>query len=451
VALATCPLVAALIAASTLGSGTGLAREAAGLKSVRASTSPADDALGNIRARAAGATAWCGTASPTDRAPNPLAGNPVHWVYVVPSDGQDRQSTVAPLMQADAEAIEAWWRSQDPSRTPRTDLASFACGLQLDVSAVRLSQSGGELAARETPFEQIWDGLAVRGFRSEHAKYVVYYDGPIGNGRICGAGATVPRQMGMAMVFIQSCAGIATSEVAVHELVHALGAVPNGAPHMCPPPDQGHTCDTAVDLMYPYTDGGPLSDVQLDPRRDDYYGHSASWPDVQDSPWLVHLDRQARFSLTISGPGRVVSDVPGLDCSQTCSNTWNAGTRLTLTAVPAAGAKLVRWTGDCSGASSCLATVGEGSSATTALFASATYRVNVRLSGRGSIRSTPPGLACPGRCSSSFASYSPLRLQATPAKGWKFVRWAGACGGKTRVCTLPMTASSSLRAVFTRS
>jgi Divergent InlB B-repeat domain len=443
------PLLFAFVAVALLGSGAGSA--SAGLTRLSTITSPTGEARGETRARLAGAAAWCGSPSATDRAPNPVAGNPIHWIYVVPSDGPDQLSTIAALMQADAEAIDAWWKSQDPTRSPRSDLASFACGLQLDVSSVRLSQSAAQLTARATPFDEIWDALVARSFGSAHAKYVIYYDGPVSNNRICGAGGTLPSQLGMAMIFIRSCTGISTAEVAAHELLHAIGAVPRGAPRMCPPPDEGHTCDTSADIMYPYTDGGPLSALVLDPGRDDYYGHSGSWTDIQDSPWLVQHDRQTRFTVTVAGPGRVVADLPGLDCNRTCATTWNAGTRLDLTAIPEPGAKLVRWSEDCSGASRCLATAGGGGSAVSALFAPTTYSLDVRVSGRGTVRSSRPGIVCPRRCSSSFSSYDPLRLQAIPAKGWKLVRWTGACRGKARTCTLPMASSSSVRAVFARS
>jgi hypothetical protein len=66
-------------------------------------------------ASSSAATAWCGTASQTDRAPNAVAGNPLHWVYLIPADGSDNLAAVAPVMQADAEQIDAWWRREDPS------------------------------------------------------------------------------------------------------------------------------------------------------------------------------------------------------------------------------------------------------------------------------------------------------------------------------------------------
>lgn len=402
----------------------------------------------NVVSRAS--ATWCGTPSEIDARPNAVAGHPVHWVYAIPSDGQDRLASFGSVMQTDAELIDAWWRSQDGTRAPRGDLARFSCGLQLDISSVRLPQSGAQLASAETPFDLIVGALIPRGFGSPVTKYVVYYDGPVSNADICGVGAGSPNGLGIATVNLQSCAGIATSFVAVHELLHAMGAVPNGAPNDCPAPDDGHTCDTPSDVMYPSADETPLSALTLDSGRDDYYGHSAGWTDVQDSSWLVQLDRQAQLGVTIAGPGRVVADIPGLDCAQSCSTSWNNGTRLVLTPAPSPGAKLVRWSGACAGASQCALTVAQGSTA-SALFSPVIYRLNVRVSGRGAVRSSSSSIACPGRCTSAVASHTALRLTATPAKGWRLKTWSGACRGKKgRVCTLPMTSNTSARAVFVR-
>jgi hypothetical protein len=201
--------------------------------------------------------------------------------------------------------------------------------------------------------------------------------------------------------------------------------------------------------MYPYSDGTPLSGLRLDPGRDDYYGHSGSWPDVQDSPWLVQLDRQAPLALAISGPGRVVADVPGLDCTQACTTTWNSGTRLVLTPTPSTGAKVVRWSGPCAGTSQCSLVTGQNPSASV-FFAPATYRLAVRVAGRGKVRSSGSEIACPGRCAASVSSYTPFRLTASAQPGWRFKTWSGACRGKRPACVLPMTGNASARAVFVR-
>ena len=88
-----------------------------------------------------------------DSRPNTVAGSPVHWIYAFPADGQDRFSTFASTMQTDWEVIDSWWRGRDPTRAPRSDLAQFTCGTQLDLSAIRLPQSSDQLAAPESPFD----------------------------------------------------------------------------------------------------------------------------------------------------------------------------------------------------------------------------------------------------------------------------------------------------------
>ena len=417
----------------------------ASLRVVRSATLATTLPTGRARATAT----WCGTTSPLDATPNAVAGYPVRFVYAIPSDGQDRFSTFADVMQTDWETIDSWWRGQEPSRAPRADLAQFTCGLQLDLSSVRLQQSSAQVAARETPFEQVFDALDSRGLNSERTKYVVYYDGPVGDDNVCGVGGTLSGGFGVAVVSVRACAGAESAQIAAHELLHTMGAVPDRAPSNCPAPDDGHTCDNDRDLMYPVTDGTPLSGLTLDPGRDDYYGHSGSWLDIQDSPWLVQLDRQSPLGLTISGSGQVEADVPGLLCSRNCSTTWNAGTRLSLSATAGPNAKFVRWGGACTGSSQCLVTVGDAGSV-TALFAPSTYRLTVRVSGKGAVRSGSAGIACPGRCVSPVDSYARLRLRATPAKGWKLSGWTGACRGKGAVCSLPMTGNTTARAVFAR-
>jgi hypothetical protein len=400
-------------------------------------------------AASAAPAAWCGTAVSTDRAPNLVAGNPIHWVYATPSDGADGLAGLASVMQADAEQIDTWWRGQDPARTPRNDVASFSCGAQLDVTTVRIGRSSAQLSPLQGRFSAIVEALDEAGLGSSFTKYVVYYDGPASDGNVCGQGGSDSSGFGVAVVYYRSCTGVSTAAVAAHEVLHTLGAVPRGAPHDCPGENGGHTCDNEADLMSPAIGGEPLSSKLLDPDRDDYYGHAGSWTDTQDSPWLLRLDAQAPLAVTITGPGSVSADVPGLLCAASCTTTWNAGQRLALTATPGTGARLVRWSGSCAGAGACNVTVAPGA-AVTALFAPASFRLTVAVSGRGAIRSARSGITCRPRCSASFPSFSPVRLTATPANGWKLRSWSGACRGAKRTCTVPMSAATRARATFVR-
>lgn len=395
-------------------------------------------------ARVARTAEWCGTTAQADRTPNAVAGHPVHWLYVIPADGEDRIGAAAGLMQGDAEAIDAWWRREDPTRTLRNDLAPFPCGLQLDLSTLRLPQSSGQIPTGAR-FSVIFDSLRAAGFSSDFTKYVVYYDGPAEDTRICGQGGSIRSGIGLAVVYLRACQGVSTAAVTAHELLHTFGAVPFAAPNAC----DGHVCDDELDLMYPSIDQLPLETRFLDIGRDDYYGHGRPWLDTRNAPWLVQLDRQAELPLTVTGPGSVTSDVPGLQCAQPCTTTWNRGTQLQLRATPARGAKLVRWGGVCTGSARCVVIVGQASQV-SALFAPASFRLAVRVAGQGTVTSGRPGIACRPRCSATFPSHVPLRLTAKPAQGWKLRGWTGACRGSRPVCTVPMTSAASVRATFAR-
>lgn len=406
--------------------------------------------LGTSVSGAARATAaWCGAPSQVDRVPNVVAGNAVHWVYAIPADGADALTSLAPVMQADAEEIDAWWRRFDPVRAPRNDLAPFPCGQQLDITTLRLRQTSAQLAPLQGRFSSIVDAVEAAGLRSSFSKILVYYDGPVSEANVCGQGGTEFNGFGVAITYYRACTGVSTAAVSVHEVLHALGAVARGAPNECSGADRAHTCDNEDDLLYPRIGGEPLSAKLLDPGFDDYYGHAGGWLDVQDSPWLVRADSQQPLALTLSGRGSVTADVPGLACAASCTTTWNAGQRLVLTATPGPGARFVRWTGACTGTADCTLSVGSGTQV-AALFAPPTFRLRVTIAGRGVVRSAGAGITCRPRCSASLPSFVPVRLTATPAKGWKLRSWSGACRGAERACTVPMSAAATARATFVR-
>jgi hypothetical protein len=73
--------------------------------------------------------------------------------------------------------------------------------------------------------------------------------------------------------------------------VHTFDAVSGSAPHHC---SDGHVCDVANDLLNASLSGAELETHVLDGGHDDYYGHSGTWPDVQDSLFLERLDSPDR-------------------------------------------------------------------------------------------------------------------------------------------------------------
>jgi hypothetical protein len=197
-------------------------------------------------------------------------------------------------------------------------------------------------------------------------------------------------------------------------------------------------------VLSPQTDGRPLQQQVLDVNHDDYYAHSGTWDDIQDSGWLSHLDGpQVPLSVAmIGGSGRVWSDVPGLDCAVICTTQWDQGTAVTLFATSNATSRFIRWTGACAGNSSCAVTLAQATSV-TAVFGPQTIPVRVTTTGRGTVRCTPV-------CSKTFPAGDPLTLRAVPAKGWKFVSWAGGCKGTHPLCRPATGLALAVRATFRR-
>ena len=64
------------------------------------------------------------------------------------------------------------------------------------------------------------------------------------------------------------------------------------------------------------------------------------------------------------GSGRVTSSPSGINCGSDCSESYNSGTTVTLTATPDSGSTFVGWSGDCSGTGSCTLTMNSNKSVT---------------------------------------------------------------------------------------
>jgi len=405
------------------------------------------------------ASGWCGNAqSPTDR-PDVVAGAEIHAIVALPADAPDTFAADAARIADDVASIDAWWTGQDPTRVPRFDLAVFPAGPCLDLSFVRLpnpaaAYSVSTTTAANATFNAVVAQLTALGFSDFYKKYFVYVDGfGSASDDICGTGAGEFAQGGdFAAVWLRAC-GVPTDAVGAHELLHVLGALPTGAPHACTPAtdpfgsfDLGHPCDSPTDILYPATSGVPLTQLVLDYGHDDYYAHNGTWPDIQDSLWLRHLNTpQEQLAVAISGRGAVYSDLPGVVCATSCTTQWDQGTRVTLTAVPDDRQRLVGWSGSCGASESrdqCIVSLAAASSV-TAVFGPARVAMHLSHTGRGTIRCRPA-------CAATVEAGAALVLTAAPVKGWRFVRWSGTCKGTSRTCRLTPAAAFSAHATFAK-
>lgn len=140
----------------------------------------------------------------------------------------------------------------------------------------------------------------------------------------------------------------------------------------------------------------------------------------------------------------------GIDCGATCSTKIDAGSALTLTAVPATGSVFAGWGGACSGLGSCQIVGADADVAVSASFVVATtkYPLSVGRTGSGTVTSSPRGISCGSKCSASFAVASNVKLTATPAKKKVFLGWTGACSGQALTCIVPMYGPQSVGASF---
>ncbi len=158
-------------------------------------------------------------------------------------------------------------------------------------------------------------------------------------------------------------------------------------------------------------------------------------------------------SLAGSGTGTVTSSPSGINCGTVCSANFASGTKVTLTATPGTNSTFAGWSGACSGTGTCQVTL-TGNTAVTATFntsAPPPVTLSVTLSGpanSGSVTSQPAGINCGTICNATFQSGTPVTLTASPATGYNFAGWSGACSGSNPICNLTLTANTSVTATF---
>jgi List-Bact-rpt repeat protein len=173
----------------------------------------------------------------------------------------------------------------------------------------------------------------------------------------------------------------------------------------------------------------------------------------QQATAVFEADSVESFVLNVSvnGSGTVTSSPAGIDCGNDCSESYQSGQSVSLTATPADGFRFTSWSGDCSG-SNCSLNMTSNQSV-TALFEAVsanTFNLSVVTTGSGTVTSSPAGIDCGNACTQSFAENTAVSLSASPAQGFQFVGWAGACSG-SGACDVSMTSDLSVTATFEQS
>ncbi|MCP4002329.1 MAG: hypothetical protein GY727_15590 [Gammaproteobacteria bacterium] len=157
------------------------------------------------------------------------------------------------------------------------------------------------------------------------------------------------------------------------------------------------------------------------------------------------------YSLTVnnigSGTGTVSSDPSGISCVGDCTETFDYNTSVTLTASPANGSTFSGWSEQsCPGTDSCTVTMDQARSI-TATFTLDSYTLSVATTGEGVVSSNPTGIDCGSDCQEDYDYNTSVTLTETPATGYVFDSWSGACSG-TGTCNVTMDQARSVTAQF---
>ncbi|HEU0305116.1 MAG TPA: hypothetical protein VFR32_11110 [Gaiellaceae bacterium] len=161
---------------------------------------------------------------------------------------------------------------------------------------------------------------------------------------------------------------------------------------------------------------------------------------------------RAPLAVSVTGKGSVTSSPAGIACGTACGVVLPRGVRMTLSAVPEPGWVFAGWSGSCRGVSRSCALTAKTAASVLAAYVEAGTRFPVAITkvGQGRVTSRPPGINCGGACSRPFPAGSKVTIEATPRKGWTFVRWSGACKGKKPACVLQLDAAKAASATFGR-
>ena len=144
------------------------------------------------------------------------------------------------------------------------------------------------------------------------------------------------------------------------------------------------------------------------------------------------------------------------NCTANCTNSYPAGTKVTITAQPNPGMQFLGWTGACRGAdTSCTVTVGSAMTQIGASFGriiapSPSVTLSYLRTGSGTISATVNGSSttCAASCTITRPAGTQVTLTAQPGPDAVFTGWSGSCRGTAPTCTVNLTAATVALATF---
>ena len=157
---------------------------------------------------------------------------------------------------------------------------------------------------------------------------------------------------------------------------------------------------------------------------------------------------QYTLSVTKSGTGSGTVTATGINCGTDCSEPYNSGTTVTLTAAASSNSTFTGWSGGCTGTASTCSVSMTAAKTVTATFTVNTANLTVVKSGTGSGTVTGTGISCGSDCSETVTQGTVVSLTASAATGSTFTGWSGGCTGTASTCSVSMTAAKTVTATF---
>jgi len=151
-----------------------------------------------------------------------------------------------------------------------------------------------------------------------------------------------------------------------------------------------------------------------------------------------------------TGSGTVTSSPLGITCGTDCSEPYDRGTSVTLTAAPATRSIFIGWSGcDTVADTTCTVTMNASRSVIATFdLQRFTLTVNKTGTGSGTVTSSPPGIDCGPDCTEPYTIDTVVTLTATPNVLNVFTGWSGCDTVADRTCTVTMGSARSVAAGF---
>jgi hypothetical protein len=160
------------------------------------------------------------------------------------------------------------------------------------------------------------------------------------------------------------------------------------------------------------------------------------------------------YTLTVSklgaGSGTVTSSPSGINCGDTCTYQFVAGTTVTLTATPDSSSSFNSWSGDATGTNTATTVTMISDKTVYAEFDLVYYNLTVTKSGTGTgtVISDPAGINCGNTCTYQFVANTNVTLTATPDASSSFSGWSGDATGTNTTTTVTMSGNKNVTATF---